>query len=87
MAQSVECPTLDFGSQGRGIEPRVGPPVERGVCVRCSLSFPLPLSPTRVLSLSLSLSNKKEKKRKKLKQEQNGVHDEGGGQNSHGKVS
>ena len=64
VAQSVDCPTLDFGS---GHDPRVmGSSPTWGsvlsmepVCDSISLSLCLP--PSHALSLSPSLSNKKEK--------------------------
>ena len=59
MAQSVTCPTLDFGSGHdltvRGIEPQVS-----------LLGFSLSLSAPPLFMLSLSLSHNKKNKLKKI---------------------
>ena len=53
MAQSVECPALDFGSghdlRVVGLEPQVGFHAESpGNCLRYSLSLPLALSHSKI---------------------------------------
>ena len=67
--QSVERPTLDFGSgrdpRGHGIEPCVGLRAECGACLGFSLSFPLLPFPICAISLSLSDKILKIKKKKK----------------------
>ena len=57
MAQSVKCPTLDFGSGHdltvRGMEPRVE---QCGTCLGFSLSLSLCPSPAHALSLSIKIN-------------------------------